>query len=583
MRVIATAGHVDHGKSTLVWALTGTDPDRWEAEKARGMTIDLGFASTTLPSGREIGFVDVPGHGRFLKNMLAGVSEVDACLFVVAATEGWMAQSEEHLRILELFGLTRGVVALTKVGLVDDEVLELATLEVTEHLEGTFLSGAEVICVDIPGNIGLESLRSALDRLVEATPAAVDRGRPRLWIDRSFPVRGAGTVVTGTLAGGRVTVGDEFVITPGRHAVRVRGLQSHYHSLSSAEPGRRLAINLTGVAHHQVTRGHALVRSGQWHLTRTVDASLRVLPSVGSPLSSRGAFVLYLGSGDFPVRLRVLGGATSIEGGHEGTVRLWLHGAVPLPLLPGDRYILRELGRGELVGGGLVLDTEPVLPLSRASPSQSVWRVVQERGWVDVDHLERLTGERVAPTAGHWVIDPSRRTTIEERLQHECEAAGPAGVDLAGLSGVERAILAAGVPGLAVVDNRVFAESELSSDLSDNAARILAELERDPLSPPDLPLSDRGALRELEHRGLACQVGPFWLATTALDTAVDVIGGLLESSPEEGFTVSEARQALGISRKYALPLLAHFDATGITRRRGDLRVAGPRLPKRSSR
>ncbi len=582
MRVIATAGHVDHGKSTLVWALTGTDPDRWEAEKVRGMTIDLGFASTTLPSGREVGFVDVPGHGRFLKNMLAGVSEVDACLFVVAATEGWMAQSEEHLRILELFGLTSGLVALTKVGLVDDEVLELATLEVAEHLEGTFLSGAETICVDVPGHVGLDTLRSALDRLVGATPAAADRGRPRLWIDRSFPVRGAGTVVTGTLAGGAVAVGDEFVITPGGQQVRVRGLQSHYQSLSSAEPGRRLAINLTGVAHHQVARGHALVRAGQWHLTRTIDASLRVLSSVETPLSGRGAFVLYLGSGDFPVRLRVVGGAATIEPGAEGVVRLWIHGAVPLPLLPGDRYILRELGRGELVGGGIVLDTEPILRLSRASPSKSVWRVVQERGWVDVDHLERLTGQRLAPTAGHWVIDPSRRATIHEQLQQECQAAGPAGIDLAGLTGVERAILMAGVPGLAVVDNRVFAESELSSDLSDHATRILAELEREPLSPPDLPLSDRGALRELEHRDLACQVGPFWLATSAVGTAIDVIAGLVESRPD-GFTVSEARQVLGVSRKYALPLLAHLDATGITRRHGDLRVAGPRLPKRSSR
>ncbi len=320
MRVIATAGHVDHGKSTLVWALTGTDPDRWEAEKTRGMTIDLGFASTTLPSGQEIGFVDVPGHGRFLKNMLAGVSEVDACLFVVAATEGWMAQSEEHLRILELFGLSRGLVALTKVGLVDDDVLELANLEVAERLEGTFLAAAEVVGVDVPGGVGLDALRGALDRLVDATPAAVDRSRPRLWIDRSFPVRGAGTVLTGTLGGGQIAVGDELIVAPGSHPVRVRGLQSHYRTFSSAEPGRRLAVNVSGVSHQHVGRGHAMVRPGQWHLTRTVDASLQVLPSVGSPLSSRGAFALYAGSGDFPARLRVLGQRAGRAGrGHHRT------------------------------------------------------------------------------------------------------------------------------------------------------------------------------------------------------------------------------------------------------------------------
>ncbi len=344
MRVIATAGHVDHGKSTLVRALTGTDPDRWEEEKSRGMTIDLGFASTTLESGREVGFVDVPGHGRFLKNMLAGVSEVDACLFVVAATEGWMAQSEEHLRILELFGVSHGVVALTKVGLVDDEVLELAALEVSEHVDRTFLAEAETVFVDVPDGRGVDALAAALDRLVEGVPAAANRGRPRLWVDRSFPVRGAGTVVTGTLGGGEVAVGDDLLVTPGADRVRVRGLQSHYRSLPAADPGRRLAVNLTGVAHQAILRGHVLVRPGQWHLTRSVDASLRVLPAVDFPLSNRGAFVMYLGSADFPVRLRVLGGASAIEPGEEGAVRLWLRGAVPVPLL--TRRPLHPAGAG---------------------------------------------------------------------------------------------------------------------------------------------------------------------------------------------------------------------------------------------
>src|SRR5579863_9692021 len=193
MRVIATAGHVDHGKSTLVRALTGTDPDRWAEEKARGLTIDLGFASTTLPSGRDVGFVDVPGHGRFVKNMLAGVSAVDACLFVVAATEGWKAQSEEHLRILELLGITRGMVALTKVGALDDDDRQLAAWEVSDRLAGSFLAGAEMVAVDVPAGIGVDELREALDRLVAATAGAVDRDRPRLWVDRSFAVRGAGT------------------------------------------------------------------------------------------------------------------------------------------------------------------------------------------------------------------------------------------------------------------------------------------------------------------------------------------------------------------------------------------------------
>src|SRR6266550_8517958 len=204
MYVIGTAGHVDHGKSTLVLALTGIDPDRLAEEKARGLTIDLGFAWATLPSGRDLAFVDVPGHVRFIKNMLAGVGAVDACLFVGAATEGWKPQSEEHLRILELLGIGHGVIALTKVGVVDDDHAELARLDVVDHVAGTFLDGAEIVAVDAPTGVGLGGLRLALDRLLTDTPTAADHERPRLWVDRSFAASGAGTVVTGTLTGGPI-------------------------------------------------------------------------------------------------------------------------------------------------------------------------------------------------------------------------------------------------------------------------------------------------------------------------------------------------------------------------------------------
>ncbi|MCC6437093.1 MAG: 50S ribosome-binding GTPase, partial [Acidimicrobiales bacterium] len=212
MHVIATAGHVDHGKSTLVRALTGVDPDRWEEEKQRGMTIDLGFGAATLPSGRELAFVDVPGPVRFIKNMLAGVGGVDACLFVVAATEGWKPQSEEHLRILELLGLRHGMVALTKVGLCDDDLVELARLDVAEHLAGTFLEDAEVVELDVPTGRGVAELQAALDRLAARTPQAEDRGLPRLWVDRAFAAKGSGTVVTGTLTGGSLRVEDELLL-----------------------------------------------------------------------------------------------------------------------------------------------------------------------------------------------------------------------------------------------------------------------------------------------------------------------------------------------------------------------------------
>ena len=226
MHVIATAGHVDHGKSTLVRALTGTDPDRLAEEKERGLTIDLGFAFATLSSGRKVSFIDVPGHIRFIKNMLAGVGAVDACIFVVAATEGWKPQSEEHLRILELLGISHGVIALTQIGLVDDELAELAHMDVEEKIEGSFLEGAPVIAVDSLDGTGIDELREALDALTEAAPTATNTKRPRLWIDRSFAATGAGSVVTGTLTGGRLRVDDELVLVPGENRARIRAIQT---------------------------------------------------------------------------------------------------------------------------------------------------------------------------------------------------------------------------------------------------------------------------------------------------------------------------------------------------------------------
>ena len=277
MHVVATAGHVDHGKSTLVQALTGTDPDRFAEEKARGLTIDLGFGWTTLPSGKILSLVDVPGHIRFIKNMLAGVGAVDACLFVVAATEGWKPQSEEHLRILELLGLKYGVVALTKSAMGDPELTELARLEVEERVADTFLEGACVVAVDAPAQLGLNELRNALDDLLTALPATKDRGRPRLWVDRAFAARGAGTVVTGMLTDGALQIGDEVEVQPAGMGARIRTLQNHHEEKDELPPGTRCALNLVGVTHTQVQRGDVVIRPDQWHLATVVDASLRVL------------------------------------------------------------------------------------------------------------------------------------------------------------------------------------------------------------------------------------------------------------------------------------------------------------------
>ncbi|HEX6395726.1 MAG TPA: selenocysteine-specific translation elongation factor [Acidimicrobiales bacterium] len=579
MTVVATAGHVDHGKSTLVRFLTGTDPDRLEEEKARGMTIDLGFGFATLPSGRELGFVDVPGHSRFVKNMLSGVTTVGACLFVVDATEGWRAQSEEHLRILELLGVQHGVVAITKVGLANTDTVELAGLEVAERVAGTFLANADTVFVDAPAGIGVVELRAAMDRMIAAMPDSPDIGRPRLWIDRSFAIRGAGTVVTGTLTGGRVSVDEEMVIEPAHTRVRVRGLQSRNGELDSVGPGRRLAVNASGVEHHQVRRGDALVSPHRWHLTSCFDASLTVLDGPGIPVGSRGAFRVHVGSGSVPARLRPLGRLKAIGPGETGAARIWVQGRA-LPLLPGDRYVLREMGRATTIGGGEVLDVDPVLAAPAAAPSISVDRVVAERGCVDAEQLERLTGVRCVPTVGQWVMTGETRSDIESSLIERAASSGREGIRLASLTEVQRAVLTAGVPGLAVDQDRVYAAGALSSGLSPGAVEALELLESDPWSPPVLPLSQRAALRELEKAGLAREVGDLWFAMSAVEMAVVKLSGLLKEDPR-GFTVSSARQALGSSRKYVLPLLLHLDSIGVTRRLDDVRVAGPRMSTRT--
>ena len=570
MHVVATAGHVDHGKSTLVEALTGTDPDRFAEEKARGLTIDLGFAATTLPSGAALSLVDVPGHVRFLKNMLAGVGAVDACLFVVAATEGWKPQSEEHLRILQLLGIGHGVIALTKVGTADEDLVDLARLEIIEQVEGTFLDGAAVVATDAPTGLGLDDLRAALDNLVAATPTAVDHGRPRLWVDRAFSAKGAGTVVTGTLSGGALRVDDELAIHPAGTAVRVRSLENHHASHLELPPGSRCAVNLVGAAHDEVVRGDVLVRSDQWHHTAVFDASLQVLERLDHPVSRRGAHVLYLGSGEHPVRMRILG-PDALEPGSEGSVRI--HLPRPLPLLPGDRFILRESGRSETVGGGEVLDVDPTEKASAARPDRSVDRVVKERGWVDADELERLTGERRAPDVDRWVVDPEMLHGTLERLRDTVDSVGPLGLELSRLDPFERAV--AGLLGDAVIEAGRLVPVGTVDPLADHP--FVAALAASPFTPPGPDGVDRGELRELVRRGDVIEVEGIFYSTSAIDAAARLAARLLVDDPD-GFTVSVFREAAGNTRKHAMPLLSHLDGTGITRRRGDVRIAGPRLP-----
>lgn len=573
-RVVATAGHVDHGKSTLVEWLTGTNPDRLEEERRRGLTIDLGFASRVLDCGVEIGVVDVPGHVRFLRNMVSGVGAIDACMFVVAANEGWKPQSEDHLRILDALGTPRGLVALTHAAVTEPDAMASSRREVCERVAGTFLEGAPVVAVDVPGGVGLEELRSAIEAMVAELPPAEDRGRARVWIDRSFAMRGAGAVVTGTLWGGQMKVGELFeVVAPGRavgRAVRVRGIETYGRSVAVADPGRRVALNLAGIDHHTISRGDALVHADLWHRSQMVDASLSVVPTLGRPVTQRGAYLAHLGTSDQAVRLRVLGGAAEIAPGAKGAVRLRLSAA--LPVAPGDRYVLREAGRREVVGGGMLLDVDPVLPAAVAAPCISTERVVAERGWVDAERLSRITGERVEPSLGHWVVDPGRLARDRAALEARVRAAGPSGLDLSSMGEHDRAVVGT-LEGVRISHGVV----QVAADQDELETHpYLAALRAGGFDPPTPEGVDRNDLRRLVRSGLVVETGGLWFASSRVEEAVARISSLLEEHPA-GVRVAEVRDALGASRRTVLPLLTHLDAVGVTRRNGDLRTAGPAL------
>ena len=573
MHIVGTAGHVDHGKSTLVRALTGTDPDRLAEEKERGLTIDLGFAFCTLPSGRQVSFVDVPGHIRFVKNMLAGVGAVDASLFVVAAPEGWKPQSAEHLAILELLGISHGVVVLSQIGLVDDELAELARLDIADHVEGTFLEHAPVVATDAIDGTGLDELRAALDDLCAATPTAADRDRPRLWIDRSFAATGAGRIVTGTLAGGSISAGDELRTAPSGRTARVRAIQTQSTAVERIGPGHRVALNLTGVDADGLGRGIALVRSDQWHHTRSVDVGLTVLDSLGSDVTRRGAYALYLGSGEWPVRLRVLG-PERIAPGETGYARL--HLPVALPIVLGDRFVLRDFGRGQTVGGGTVLDPDPQLRASVAKPDARPERLLAERGWVKATQLERLTGQRFEPVLGDWVAPTELVDALLDDLREQIAGAGPLGLDMAGLD--ERQRLALESLDRIVIDAGRARQADAADVLADHP--VIAALAASPFSPPEPSGVTQHELLALARRGDLIHTDGIWFAAAAIEGAAQQIAALLARQPD-GVTVAEIREALGTTRKYALPLVGYLDRTGVTRRRGDLRIAGPRMPQAS--
>ena len=357
MRVIGTAGHVDHGKSTLVHALTGIDPDRLKEEKEREMTIDLGFAWLTLPSGEPVGVVDVPGHKDFVKNMLAGVGGIDAALFVVAADEGVMPQTREHLAILDLLQVRGGVVALTKIDMVQDEDwLDLVEADLLEVLEGTVLDGATVVRCSARTGAGLQELMAELDRYLATSPPRRDMGRPRLPVDRVFTMSGFGTVVTGTLSDGTLITGQEVEIQPSGLKARIRGLQTHKQKVAQAVPGSRVAVNLTGVSIDDVQRGHIVTTPGWLRPTTLVDCHLRYLPDAPAPLKHNAPVDFFSGAAETLARVRLLD-ARALSPGDEGWVQLRLE--EPVALVKGDRFIVRQPSPSVTIGGGRVVNPFP--------------------------------------------------------------------------------------------------------------------------------------------------------------------------------------------------------------------------------
>ena len=598
MHVLATAGHVDHGKSALVRALTGIEPDRWEEEHRRGLTIDLGYAWTTLPSGQEVAFVDVPGHQRFIGNMLAGIGPAPAVVFVVAADEGWRQQSAEHLAAVDALGIRHGLLVVTRSDLADPS----ATLaDAGQRLAASSLGVCEAVAVSAKTGQGMDSLRDALDRLVASLPEPVTTGRVRLWVDRVFTIRGSGTVVTGTLGEGTIAVGDELEV--GGRPVRVRGVQSLERPRESVSAVARVAVNLRGVSTDEVARGSVLLTPGVWRPTSAIDVRLgtdaRELPARA---------MLHVGTAAHEVRLRPLSGDAA---------RLTL--PVPLPLRAGDRAILRDPGAQRVVAGVLVVDADPPPlarrgagarrgeELSRATGRLDLAGEVARRGAMTVSDARALgitvgpvgpvgpvgsvgpvdPGGSVAERApesvvrqGDWLVSGQMwqewarllRAAVEARAQ-----ADPLDPTLT----VEAAREAAGVPdrdllqplaepaGVEVGAGRVGLPGVTASlgPAEEGLRRIEARLAEEPFAAPERPDLDAAGLGPREVAA-AVRTGRLLrlpddvlLLPSGPAMAMRVLAGL-----PQPFTLSEARQALGTTRRVAVPLLEHLDGRGWTRR-----------------
>ena len=619
MYVIGTAGHVDHGKSTLVKALTDIDPDRFPEEKAREMTIDLGFAWMTLPSGREVSIVDVPGHERFIKNMLAGVGAIDLALLIVAADESVMPQTREHLAILDILQITRGLVVITKTDLVDEEMVELVKADIEDTLEGTSFEGCPMVGVSAYTGDGMDELKATMDGILDETNAREDLGRPRLPIDRCFTISGFGTVVTGTLIDGTLTVGQEVELAGSGQKARVRGLQSHKTKVDATDPGVRLAVNLSGLSKDEVERGEILTIPGWLKPTYRLDARLRMAKNAPNSLKHNQGVTFHLFTSESSARVRLLD-AERLTAGEEGWVQLLL--TEPLPVVKGDFFVIRSAE--DTLGGGQIVDPNPrrrykrfdddvierMMTLDQGTGGDIIISVAEQWGPCDMTTLSQRTNlpreevsARVAQLAGEghlitlgdfdtdgdavvysaqgWNILKSRVASALQlyHTQYPLRQGVPAQeirsrLDLS--QPVYQRALVRLVEERIVVDERQSLrlpdhEITLTPKMEEEALAYLNSLQKNPYSPSgDVKISSE-LLGVLIDQGKVIRVAEgIIFDATAYQTMTHKIVEHLKA--QGNITVAEARTMFDSSRKYILPLMEHLDQQQITRRNGDERV-----------
>jgi selenocysteine-specific elongation factor len=626
MRVIGTAGHVDHGKSTLIEALTGTHPDRLKEEKAREMTIELGFGWLTLPNGEEVGIVDVPGHRDFIENMLAGVGGIDAALLVIAADEGVMPQTKEHLAILNLLEIPSGLIVLTKTDLASDSGwLDLVSSEIRSAVSDTVLKDAPIIPVSAKTKTGLDELISNLQSLLQGKPARTDLNRPRLPIDRVFSMSGFGAVVTGTLQDGHLSVGDEVEILPNGAKGRIRGLQTHKNKEEMAMPGSRTAVNISGVNTEQVQHGNVLIHPGQYQATRRLDAKFKALKDIRKPIVHGDEVKFFVGASEAMATVRLLG-ADEIQAGDEGWIQLELR--EPVVASRGDRYILRRPSPGETLGGGAVIDHQP-----KGRHKRFDGRVIKsleslEQGSPADVLFEAALALRIAPIR-EMIVKSRLESDSADQALSELLASGRL-IALEATQNEKRDTLAAALPiwnslesiMLEIVENyhgqfplrRGIPREELKSKLKLEPKIFNASLsylvadhalleERGAVSKPGREIRfngpDQAKVVELRRRFELNPFSPPSVKECQAEAGVEIynalveLGELIQVSQEVVFrktdydeivgrvkdaigrngqiTLAEVRDMLDTTRKYAQALLEHLDAIGVTVRDGDAR------------